>query len=281
MTGDVVQKLLVPSMSANISSEGYAVVGGPVARAQDVASFGAAALLRAHGLDGEGSPFGRDPDAVPYVDVLRFATDPLMSLSDPPAGPERPWPTFPTGFLHGAPAPVWLLEETRLTPGAEFWRIGRDGTQSVLSVYDGAALGWRGARGYVPPVQLVGTRARWQGLDLAADLVDQARAVDLVLVGPEAPDGFREARPQVWVSRVPVEQCDAVFALRMTATWRGVAGLVVQSGGGVVSLLLLGDDPEAAARIDATQIEPGRFMVRVPADELEDRVGTTRELSLS
>lgn len=275
----VLQKLLMPWLARAVAEQGYSAVGGPVTEAADAANLDTpAAFVRAYGFEGPGSPFGDSPA---YVDVLRFQTHPLMSLEKPEPHGERPWPTYDSGFLRGDIAvPVWMLDRTRVPTGTELWRMAASGEQQLLSSYGGPALGWRGARGYFPPIHFVGPRAAWQGAEYPADFTPDQRGVELVHVGEQPPEGFEAVRPQVSRKIVEVGACDRVFDLVLTARWREVPVRVLQRSGDQVLVLLLSDDPEDARRLGAGEVEPGIFEATAPADELTDTSGGTRELAV-
>lgn len=275
---DVLQKLLAPRVAAAIVNQGHTAVEGPVVRAADVTSLSTPeALLSAYGFDGSSSPWGDLPE---YVDVLRFPVDPLMRLDKPVDTGERPWPTYPSGFLPGGDVvPVWILQRTRVPIGAEYWRISATGEQQGLSTFAGPAMGWRAAKGYFPPLHLVGPRAEWNGLDLPAALVPDSDDVELVHVGRDsAPEGFEEGRPQVWRRVVPVAECARVFELVLTAEVSGVPVRILQRAGAEALVLLLSDDPAAVQDLQAREVEPGVFETVVPAERLSNAAGTTREL---
>lgn len=270
---DVLQKLLMPWQSRDAIELGQAAVGGAVVRAGEVLELQTPeALLAAYGL-GE-DRFGPSPDT---VDVLRFPLTALMRLARPPRG-EAPWPTYSTGFLRSAElTSVWFLERTRLPQGTELWRISADGTQRPVTVYEGAARGWRGARQWTAPVPLVGPRAVWQGTELAADL-GMDGTVELIATGAAPPAGFTQARPMVWTRRVAAADCESVFERQLTCTWRGAACRVVQSTPQEARLVLTTDDAEAVRRLGADEVEPSVFEVTAPVGELADLGGHVLEL---
>ena len=272
----VVQKVVAPWVSQAFYNQGYYHLGGPVVRAVDVVDLTTpAAIIDAWRLDYEGSPFVADPE---FVDVLRFRVHPLMSLVDPIGGPERPWPTYANGFLGGATiAPVWMLERTRVPAGAELWRIGRDGQQECLTTFTGPARGWAGARGYFPPVHLVGTRAKWQDLDVPADLVHNGDAVQLALVGDTAPEGFEQVRVGVWSRDVPRDEVTELFEVVITGTYRGIPCRILQHTPDQSRILLLSDDPEVARTVNAEEADVGTYEATVGTEELTDIAGHTRE----
>jgi hypothetical protein len=269
----LLEKLLMPAQAQRVVEEGLDVVGGPVVRAEDVQGRTAAQRVAAYGLEGERFPFGPDPE---FVDVLQFETSPLMVLRVPDDRTERPWPTYPFGFLRDA-TPVWDLDLTRVTVGARYVRIGRDGSHRVFSEYDGAARGWRGARGYTPPLWLAGPRATWHGLDLPASYSADQTAVELVWVGDEGvPTGFEQARPRIHARQVPVTECESVFEVVLTGRWRDAPVRVLQQAGQQALLLLSEPDVESVDRLGARAWEPSLFAALAPSDELQDVTGVSR-----
>jgi hypothetical protein len=169
---DALERLVTPEAARAVLERGYDQVGGPVIRAGDLAGLGSDELLSAWGMRYPGTPFAADSD---QVFVLRFPVHPLIALTTPRPDSARPWPTYPLGFLPAPnPTPVWLLERTRLPPGSQLLR--RSGfDEQPLASYRGPAWGWQDADGralaYVPPLALVGTRARWRDLDVPAELI--------------------------------------------------------------------------------------------------------------
>lgn len=139
----VLQKLLTHGLGSAIVADGYDHVGGVVVLAGDAVTLDTPdKLLRAHGYE------SAEQD---YVDVVRFELPPLATLGNPAAPDSGRTPLHPTGFLRAdAIVSVWELSRTRYSFGAEYWRIRADGEQRCLSAYQGAARGWRGAKGWRP-----------------------------------------------------------------------------------------------------------------------------------
>lgn len=263
----VLQKLLTADLAGAIVEDGHDRVGGYVAVAADVADLRTPeALLRAYG-------YGQAPE---FVDVVRFERPPAAVLSKPSETPERTWAAYPTGFLRSG-APVWLLGRTRYSYGAEYWRIRADGEQKCLASYEGCARGWRGARGWRPPSRMVGTRARWRGVEYAADVVGDGV---LLTVGGEAPPAgaadAREIRPGVWSAAVPIEECE-VFEAVITATARGVRVRVLDSDGNTARVELVSDSPDEARQLGAGLVEPDVYEAVVPVGDLVDTAGMLNE----
>lgn len=248
----VMDKLLVPAAMQRVVEHGYDHLSGPVVRSEDHVGKGAAERVAAHGLDSDGFPFGPSPD---HVDVIRFVTNPLMLLTTPTDVGERLWPTYPLGFLRDA-TPVWDLDLTRVPTGSRFVRVAADGSETILSEYGGAAWGWQRAKGYFPPLHLVGPRAKWQGHDLPASYTEDQQSVELVWVGDEGvPDGFSPSRPRVHARTVPVAECDSVFEVVLTATWRDTPVRVLQQAGDEALVVLLDPDIESIERTGARPME--------------------------
>ncbi|NHC12933.1 hypothetical protein [Motilibacter deserti] len=176
--------------------------------------------------------------------------------------------------------PVWMLERTRVPIGTELRRLGADGSDQLLAVFHGLAVGWRGAAGYFPPLHLVGPRATWRGLDLPAALVPGSSTLELVSVGEAAPlPGFEPVRPQVWRAVAPLADVDEVFELVLACRWHGARARIVLHSAGQARLLLLEDDPGLIAALAGEEVEPGVFEVTAPRAELTDVGGTTQELA--
>lgn len=264
----VLQKLLTHGLGTAIVDDGYDHVGGVVVLAGDASALDTPdKLLGAHGFEG-----GQE-----FVDVVRFELPPLATLDNPAAPGSGRTPLHPTGFLTGdAVVPVWELSRTRYSFGAEYWRIRADGQQRILSSYQGAARGWRGAKGWRPWSPLVGPRARWRGTETCADVVGDG--VLLSVRGDEGPAGWEEVRPQTWVAAVPAAECE-LFEVVLRAAWRGVPVRILESGPSEARVLLLIDDEEQARALGADTIEPGVFEATAARSELSDVEGVTNELA--
>ncbi len=268
----VLEKLLVPEVSRRVVEQGFDELTGAVYRPDDLIGLAPVERVRALGLDGEDGPFGEAPD---HVDVIRFGTNPLMDLRVPthaPGHPEVPWPTYPTGFLRNA-APVWILTMTRMPVGARFIRIALDGTEREFSRYQGAARGWQGAKGYFPPLHLVGPRAAHGTLDLPCSYTADQQSVELVWVGDQqVPEGFTQVRPVVHARVLPVAQCE-VFDIALLARWRDHHVRILQQAGDEALVVVTPDSAADAEELGAVEVEPGVYQATVPAAELTDREG--------
>lgn len=268
----VLEKLLVPELSRRIVEQGHDELTGAVYRPDDMIGLTPVERVKALGLDGADGPFGEAPD---HVDVIRFGTNPLMDLRIPTNAPghaEVPWPTYPTGFLRNA-APVWILTMTRMPVSARFVRVSLDGSEQEFSRFHGAARGWEGAKGYVPPLHLVGPRAQHGGLDLPCSYTADQQSVEMVWVGDEqVPEGFAQVRPGIHVRVLPVSACE-VFDIALVARWRDHPVRVLQQVGEEVLVLVT---PESAADVEelgAAEVEPGVYQAVAPAAELTETEG--------
>lgn len=268
----VLEKVLVPEASRRVVDLGYDWLTGPVYQPDDLIGLTPVERVQALGLDGEDGPFGEAPD---HVDVIRFGTNPLMDLRIPTNAPghsDVPWPTYPTGFLRNA-APVWVLTLTRMPVGARYIRIGLDGTEREFSRYEGAARGWRGAKGYFPPLHLIGPRAKHGALDLPCSYTADQQAVELVWVGDQqVPEGFEQVRPRVHARVVPTSECE-VFDIALLARWREHRVRVLQQAGDDALVVLTPDSTAQAEELGAVEMEPGVYQATVPVAELTDREG--------
>ena len=271
----VLQKALLPWQARDVLVQGSSALGGVVTLAGEAAGLRTAPELAAAYRWGP----ERVADAVEHVDVVRFVMDPMMSLTAPRDVGPVPWPHYSTGFLASEHlVRAWMLDRTRYPEGAECWRVHADGRQELVSVYDGSARGWRGAQAYAPPNHLVGPRARWNGTEYAADVLESG-AIELIAVGPDAPDGFTSARPMIWPRQVPAAGCDVVQSPVLQGTWRGTPVRVIDKAGEQVRLLL--QEPTAAdvERTGAAEVEPGIFEVEAPVSELADLNAYVRQLA--
>ena len=216
-------------------------------------------------------------DAAPhFVDVVRFEQPRLATFIEP-GDADRPWQTFPNGFLLGESlARVWSMGRTRYSYGAEYWRIRSDGEQKRLSRYEGAARGWTGARQWRPPSPIVGTSARWRGSEFFADVI--AESVLLTTVTNSGPAGFEQIRPHVWSTTVPLSECQ-VFERVFTAELDGVPVRLLRTSGWSAEVVLLSNDPAGAERVGAGLVEPGIFEMVVDIRRLANQIGVENQLA--
>jgi hypothetical protein len=264
----VLQKLLTATVASGIVEAGYDQAGGYVTAASEVLELRTPAqLLAAYGVQA----------APEFADVVRFA-QPRLAAFSAPSGAERPWQTFPNGFLLGdSLARVWNMGRTRYSYGAEYWRIRSDGEQRCLSHYGGAARGWVGARRWRPPSPIVGTMARWRGGEYFADF--QAETVLLTRIADDGPSGFEQVRPGAWSSTVGLSECE-IFERVFTASLDGVPVRLLRRTGAHAEVLLLSDDPPVAERLGAGLVESGVYEVTVDASRLANVQGVENQLAI-
>lgn len=278
----VLQKLLMPWVARAIIEQGHTTLTGTVVAAGDAASLTTpSAVITAYGLDGPDGPFAGEAGA--EVFVTRFQVDPLMSLTAPRPGSASWFAGLGHGFLRGdVPIPVWDVERTRYPTGTELWRIAADGSQQLVAAYFGAALGWRGGRGYTTSVHLIGARARYAGIDFVADLSPDGAMVDLVSWGESAPPGltgFVQARPTVWHRSVARAECESVFEVVVTGLAHGVPVRVVQRTPTQVYVTLGEVTDDAVTALGAAEVEPGVYDAVLPTPEVEQLRAVSRELA--
>ncbi|CAM4143991.1 hypothetical protein [Janibacter anophelis] len=276
--GEVLQKVLMPWLSQAVGEQGYHYVGGPVTRLADIRHLGTARdLVTAYELN-QSAAFVDDPA---FVDVVRFEVEPLMRLRAPEML-QRPWPTYPMGFLSGhssGPVPVWVLDRTRVPRGAEMWRVHRSGEQEMLTRFEGIARGWRSARGFMPMTHLVGPRAEFEGREYAAEFTEPTGGqVELVHFGEDVPPGFEPVRPMVSARTVLSAQCEQVHEVVLSAQWLGVDARILQPTSQDALLLLEQPDVDAIERTRAREVEPGYYEVVAPKSELAHGGGVSNVL---
>src|SRR5262249_25036477 len=148
------------------------------------------------GLDFPGSSHRVD---TPYLDVLRFESNELMTFTNAVGGRtaeeakanDGPFvehaPFNGLGFTAGGqpPLPLWFLDHCRVPRSAELWRAQADGQEELLAVYHDVGLGWAGAHGPLPiesrvlPSLMIGPLVKWQDVTWPADLLHDRETVVL------------------------------------------------------------------------------------------------------
>ncbi|MDF2509541.1 MAG: hypothetical protein K0Q52_3400 [Microbacterium sp.] len=176
--------------------------------------------------------------------------------------------------------PVWDVAPTEIPRWAEFTRLHTDGRIEPVATYAGPALGWRRKDlGYALPSTTIGVRAVWNGDEYHASWVD-ASSIELVAVADAAPEGFTEARPNVFRRIVDASSCTRVFEISLSGIWNGSHGPVpctIVSSTPDGTAVLLHVDTARATAIGALELEAGVFVRVVPPSELSDVGGTTTE----
>lgn len=152
----IMQKVLVPTQLSYYLERGYDRVSGFVHRAAEVVHLSTPAkLYKALGLNHSGSPFS------PHAEEIHLVRWPAYrpNLYRIPYGGqneaamramegwviERP-PFRGNGFAPGESSDViaeFKVDSARLPHGAEIWRVGADGTQTVVAILDADTSTWR------------------------------------------------------------------------------------------------------------------------------------------
>ncbi|MFK3981539.1 SseB family protein [Micromonospora sp. NPDC050397] len=152
----MMQKTIAPSQVIYYLERGYDRVSGFVHRAPEVAHLNTPAkLYAALGLGWANSPFARDADEI-YL--LRWPAYRPSLYRIPYGGQneaamramegwviERP-PFRGNGFAPGESSDVvaeFKVDSARLPHGAELWRIGSDGSESLIATFDADAPSWQ------------------------------------------------------------------------------------------------------------------------------------------
>jgi hypothetical protein len=124
----------------------------------------------------------------------------------------------------------------------------------------------------------VGTMARWRGDEFFADV--QSDTALLTMIGDGAPAGFEQIRPGAWSATVGSNECE-IFERVFTGTLEGVPVRLLRRTGPHAEVLLLSDDPAAAARCQARLVEPGVYEAIVDASRLANVQGIENQLAPS
>lgn len=152
----MMQKVVPPAHLAYYLERGYDRVSGFVHRVDEVSHLNTPAkLIDALGLAYPGSPFSRDARE---VHVLRWPAHRPSLYRIPYGGQdeaamramqgwviERP-PFRGNGFAPGDSGDIiaeFKVDSIRLPHGAQLWRIGADGTEKIVAIFDSDAPTWR------------------------------------------------------------------------------------------------------------------------------------------
>ncbi|MFH8251273.1 hypothetical protein ACH3VR_12955 [Microbacterium sp. B2969] len=282
----VLQKAVLPGRE-QLWTQGDDLISGFVVRATDVAwAKTPRDLLEAHGLGFAGSPFSAQSAA---IDVLRFAASSLLRMVNATGIPsDQSGEPIGEGFVDHPPftgngfarvsgphiVPVWWLEPTRVPPAAELWRIHADGREEFLTAYANVASGWQPGSGTVLPSDVCGRFARWRGEQFLADVLTDGR---VVLASYRERDGWRLTQRGLWAIVLERSEIEEVYALRLTATWRGLPFQIVRrwdaAEGPQARIVYLGRDSRVAeaARLDKT--DAAVYEATAPLAELENLQG--------
>lgn len=288
----LLQKALHESHTRAFLGENADRVAGFVLPAADAVSANTPAkLYEAHGLGFAGSPWSVDAE---YLDVVRFAAPPSLYVHQAVGGTDaataakmggdfidRP-PFSGNGFAtwSGAGmAPLSFLDEVRLPPGAELWRIARSGEQKLVGVYQDVGAGWTRLDGgpapaHSVPSSLLGWTAVWQGVMFCADAVQNGIALSSPGEPPENIPGFEVTGRGLWRRVVAHNEVSEFYEMLVTCTWRGQPFRVVESatdqGRQIFRLFYLGHNADTAESLGLWKNDAGVYSYAVPRDDVSD-----------
>lgn len=298
----ILQKAITPQQLAGYSRRGVDTVAGYVVDAADAArrAHGVTDLFALHGLGFPGSPFRAD---APFLDVLRFTAVELMHIEPAIGGRTReearqrsgPFvdraPFTGTGFANwaGPPAPLWFLDQSRLPPGSELWRVHADSREELVAVYLDVGHGWSGvSNGLVPvsvegpsiPSLVAGAVATWQDISWPADILGDGRTVALASLGEPPMGGFVRTNRQWWRREVPLDDVGEFYDLWLTARWHEQPFRIMNrwedDGRTMAELFYLGRDADTAESMRLIKFDAGVYGAFAPVDELTDVQGAQR-----
>lgn len=284
-------KAVMPAREHAWLVNGLESVAGFVVRADDIAwATTPSQLVEALGLDFPGSPVDA---AAPFVDLLKFESNGMLSLINATGGPTQelaertggpfvePAPFTGTGFVAVADhlVPLWWLEPTRIPAGAQLWRVQADGQSTLLAVYPHVGIGWQvvpgldiGAVRRPMPSSLLGVFGTYQAERVFSDVLPDGSVIaasPAQLAGLEN-DGGRGLRWSVVEGVTPT-------ALRVRAQWRGMPFHVIErsqsADGDVAGLLYAGRNYLVAEAAGLAKTDQGVYEAAVPWSELSDIEG--------
>lgn len=279
----IFQKALSPAHVAQLVEGNRDTVSGFVLNAADVAGLSKERLFQAHGVGFAGSPW--DPNAS-HFDVLRFAEPPAVYVHTPfaPEFVDRP-PFTGNGFalFDGGYVPQYFLDEVRIPPAAELYRITPDGNAAFLAVYRDVANGWALAQGSglaspAPslPSLVMGWVAVWDGFRFSADLVKDNTAVILAATSqpPEEVSGFTRTERGCWAREVPVADLDELFELNSTCRFNGepfrITAVSYDGETRLFRLFYTGHNADTAESMRLNKSDAGVYWTVVPETEVTD-----------
>lgn len=267
-------------------------VSGYVLPAADAVSANTPAkLYEAHGLGFAGSPWSADAE---FLDVVRFTSPPSLYVHQAVGGNDAATaekmrgefidhpPFSGNGFAtwsDGGMAPISFLDEVRLPPGAELWRVDRNGGQNLIGVYQDVGAGWaRLDGGPAPsgdvPSSLLGWTAVWQGVTFCADEVKDGIALASPGEPPADYPGFSMTGRGLWRRVVPRDEVSEFYEMLVTCMWRGQPFRVVQSamdqGHEVFRLFYRGHNAEVAESLGLWKNDAGVYSYAVPRADVQD-----------
>lgn len=279
----IFQKALFDGQVAEYLNHGHDRVSGYVLKAADTAALATPEdLYDAHGLGFEGSPWNRDAQ---HLDVIRFGGVPANYVHDAAAPEfEDHAPFNGSGFAHSGEAvlPLYFLDEVRLPPGTEMWRIAPGQPERLLAVYMDVATGWLAVEGDVPaqrpqriPSMFNGWNAVWEGVRFVADRKpDEDKVILASAAQPEGLPGFGVTPRGLWSRTVQAESVSDLYQLTGICTWKGQPFKVIDAssdgGGAVLRLFYAGHKAADAERLGLNKSDAGVYWTVVNEHDVED-----------
>jgi hypothetical protein len=279
----IFQKALFGDQVAEYLDHGHDRVSGYVLKAADAAALATPEdLYDAHGLGFDGSPWKRDAQ---HLDVIRFGGVPSDYVHDAVAPEFEDHPPFNgSGFAHSGDTvlPLYFLDEVRLPPGTEMWRVASGRPERLLAVYMDVATGWLAVEGDVPaqgpqrvPSMFNGWNAVWEGLRF---LSDRKPGQDEVILAsatqPEGIPGFGATPRGLWSRIVQAESVSDIYHLTGTCTWRDQPFHVVDAStddhGVMLRLFYTGHKARDAERLGLNKSDAGVYWTVVNQQDVED-----------
>lgn len=281
----VLQKAVPPAIVAAYLTHGYDRVSGYVVRAAEVSQVTELAdLRRLHMVDHEGSLHATTGP----LHILHVDKSPSWKLLPAEQVTERDVLDH-SGTVEVAEqlVQVFLLDHTRLTPGARLWRFEEGADPVLVGTYHGAAHGWQDhTRDDVltaaVPAPVVGAVVVLEGKAYVADVAsdDDGAPTSITAVSAlEPPEslGFVQNQHGHWVRPVEHADAQALFEVRITGTWRDHPVQIAQQfrlpdGRNAVRICSLARDWATAKELGFLELELGVWEHTVPAEDVKDAV---------
>ncbi|MCQ1951518.1 MULTISPECIES: hypothetical protein [Arthrobacter] len=278
----IFEKPLSPAHVGTMVEGNRDTIAGFVLNAADVAQMKSPReLYEAHGLGFPGSPW--DP-AAGYLDVLRFQAPPSVYVhsATAPEFVDRP-PFTGTGFARwgGGVAPVWFLDECRIPPRAQLWRIREGQQDQLLAMYIDAASGWGILEGsgisspaHTVPQTVIGWVAVWDGFQFPADVVGDKAVLAAASEPPAEITGFRRTMRGCWSREVPVSELDDLFEVNAVCRWQGhpfrITDVAHDGGARIFRLFYTGHNADVAESLGLNKADAGVYWTVQPESAVTD-----------
>ncbi|GAA1922310.1 hypothetical protein GCM10009688_29170 [Arthrobacter gandavensis] len=278
----IFQKPLSPAHVRSLVETNRDTVAGYVLNVADVQHVKSPKdLYEAHGLGFPGSPW--DPDAE-FLDVLRFQAppSPYVHTAIAPEFVDRP-PFSGTGFAQwgGGVAPVWFIDECRIPPRAQLWRIREGHEEQLLAVYVDVATGWGVMEGadiatpkHTVPQSVLGWVAMWDGYQFPADLIGDQIVLAAASAPPEEVTGFRPTMRGCWSREVPVAEVQDFFEVNAVCRWRDqpfrITDVIHGENERIFRLFYTGHNADVAESLGLNKADAGVYWTVQPESLVTD-----------